>query len=696
MGRNGSTLPVELQGTPTELDVFRNDAQAYTTAVVTLPKSSAVDNVAQPEVTLLQPVPVVSSSHFTADVPKYDAEGCTATAPAASLLMVPPPLIENVYPRVVCSASTQAVLVDGKFIALFANGGAGDDAAPVATTTSAAARKRQVTTTSAATTSTTAGGSSTTTMSGATTASGTLAPTSSTTSGTATSTSASSTTGAAVSTSSTTANGVTTTSSSSSSTTTTTTTNSTPAPTSAGENVSTQGPDKVTASGGAALVSIGDGKLNITDDALLGTSCSAASSGSSLQLCEQIAFDVEVDTLGASPEDGKSESLELLLENPAPIGCASSSAKLHVINPVSIDRVEPPVFFIDQAPARGTLFGANFLSIDGRVPSIEFRVVGGADGGTVLARAENVQVRSCGTGIDGFQVCSQLTFTVPKGPTRTTSLELHVLQPAPLDSACGDSIESALLNAPRVDSPATPLLCAGQALNLTGLFYKIGAKDRAFQYTQLTLNGTEFKMNEEVDVNAGLLGDSNETFTDNALIVTTYLDVSFSIETLKTLLPAAGVDASEPFSPSAELSQPYFDELPGVSPYDALVTVVPLVRVDTPPFAGVCNADDVLAFEGDWIVRVGDELPTVTLGGAVQSMVETRNCTPFDSVVPGSQRCTSLRVTVESLDSVGALSFANPSSLAQCSSYELSTPVAKLSEPTVTDRKSTRLNSSHR
>ena len=299
--------------------------------------------------------------------------------------------------------------------------------------------------------------------------------------------------------------------------------------------MSTQGPDKVTASGGAALVSIGDGKLNITDDALLGTSCSAASSGSSLQLCEQIAFDVEVDTLGASPEDGKSESLELLLENPAPIGCASSSAKLHVINPVSIDRVEPPVFFIDQAPARGTLFGANFLSIDGRVPSIEFRVVGGADGGTVLARAENVQVRSCGTGIDGFQVCSQLTFTVPKGPTRTTSLELHVLQPAPLDSACGDSIESALLNAPRVDSPATPLLCAGQALNLTGLFYKIGAKDRAFQYTQLTLNGTEFKMNEEVDVNAGLLGDSNETFTDNALIVTTYLDVSFSIETLKTL-----------------------------------------------------------------------------------------------------------------------------------------------------------------
>lgn len=610
----GNSTPAEadVAGAGTDLGIWRQDVLTFTT--VTAQLALTTSEISKPAVTFAQPVPQVDSAHFASQIPKFVESGCTAES--AELVVLPPPTVAFVQPRLMCLGSKQSVVIGGRHIVFLTT------AAPAAATTTAAA----ATTTAAATT---APADTTTTVAPDTT---TVAPTvrkrQDTTIAETTTAAADTTTAAAV----------------------------TGAP-SAAVTLATVGTGMETAGPGSALLGAGAATN------LLGTECESTPLSGDLKLCKQATLTIDVTSSGVAA--GKNASF--VLTNPDPIGCASEKIDVAIIEPAKIVDMTPMLIFAENFPVPVKLTGSGFLRLDGQVPRVRFQpTVLKADeqkpdstavplGSNILVEGLNVTLAGCAliAGFGDVESCTELTFVVPSGNVHTGVVDLVVTQPQPLDFMCGAARQTALLTSVGVTLTSNQpfLACAsrGAQFSINGFF--VAVDDRP---PFLTFNGVPMDVDVLSSTSAGRL-----VVNTNIVSLFSAISVSASDAVLGDT-PLAFVTTNALIDLNA--THPGLFQ-PNLAPTPAAVTFIPNMQTLAPVFPGLCGSS-LIEFKGDWFVRNGPtgappQLELVNSAGVTAApgtyTAVMGDCVSASLPAPYAayQKCKSVNVTVPSSGAEG-------------------------------------------
>jgi hypothetical protein len=608
-----------------DLGIWRQDVLVHKSVKASVKKAN-VTELAKSTVTVLQPVPVVDSAHFASQVPLYVEKGCTASA---DVILVPPPTVSFVQPRLMCLGSSQTVVIGGKNLVFVVAAGA----APAAATTTAAA---------AATTA------------AATTAAETTVPAPAPTIMSRKRQNNDSTTTAAP---------------------------STEAPT----TVAADAPPVTLATVGTKSVATGAGAAKLgagAATAVTGTECAESPLSADLQVCSQATLKIDVTSSGVA--SGK--FAPFVLTQPDPIGCESAPFEVAIIEPTKIDTVTPMLIFAENFEVPVKLAGSGFLRLDGKTPTVFFQEtavrtkndsVAVPRTGTPLLEITDVTLSDCApvAGVAGAEACKELRFVVPRGnafPDKV--LDLVVMPPPPLDFMCGASRQTALLKSVKVDAPTTPYLtCAaeGSDVTLDGSFIDIaGTAVVKFNGVRLAPTGKQ-TVRVSLDINniAVKLYDKLEFTVTPAVLGET---------PLQAVTTNAFIDLEETF---AGLFQP------NLAPTNSAVTFIPNMQTTAPVFPGLCGTSTV-QFSGDWFIRYGNTaaltdsvvVELVTPGGDV--MTSPTNLTPTMSDCspaglagyPQYFKCRTVTVNVPT-GTVGTLQLRGRNVLSKCA-LRVAQPVA--------------------
>ncbi len=191
---------------------------------------------------------------------------------------------------------------------------------------------------------------------------------------------------------------------------------------------------------------------------------------------------------------------DVTVRNPDGVQVASVRGSFGALPPPSAKQLVPPAICDDQSDQKVTIQGANFLQIGAELPTVS---VGGK-----LFKADSVS--GCtpvpGTFTEGnVQLCTSLTFTVPKGTLTPGDYPITVTNPAPANCVSSETL-SLRDNPPPTVTKVTPAtICEG------------GGK--------LAIDGTDFIATPGVT----LVSQGEPTVTAGSVTIqgTTHLDATF-------------------------------------------------------------------------------------------------------------------------------------------------------------------------
>jgi hypothetical protein len=620
---DGAAAPFAPADAGVDLGIWRQDVLVHKSVKASVKANTT--ELAKTTVTVLQPVPTVDSAHFASQVPLYVEKGCTASA---DVILVPPPTVSFVQPRLMCLGSSQTVVIGGKNLVFVVAAGA----APAAATTAAAAA---------------------TTTAAATTAAETTVPAPAPTMARKRQ--------------------------NDSTTTTTAASTETPAMTTAANapavTLATVGPKSVATGAGAAKLGAG------VATAVTGTECAESPLSADLQVCSQATLKIDVTSSGVS--SGK--FAPFVLTQPDPIGCESAPVEIAIVEPTKIDAVTPMLIFAETFDVPVKLTGSGFLRFDGKTPTVFFQEtavrtkndsVAVPRTGTPLLEITDVTLDKCApVGVAGAEACTELRFVVPRAnafPDKV--LDLVVVPPPPLDFMCGASRQTALLRSVKVDAPMTPYLaCAaeGSDVTLDGSFIDIAGT------AVVKFNGVALKPTSKQTVRASL--------DINNVAVKLYDKLEFTVTPavlgdtpLQAVTANAFIDLAETFPGLFQ---------PNLAPTNSAVTFIPNMQTTAPVFPGLCGTSTV-EFRGDWFIRYGNATSSqavvvelVTPGGEVMTSPAGLTPTMSDCLPAGLtgmysqfQKCKLVTVNVPT-GTVGTLQLRGRDVLSKCA-LRVAQPVA--------------------
>ena len=191
---------------------------------------------------------------------------------------------------------------------------------------------------------------------------------------------------------------------------------------------------------------------------------------------------IEITTALAATNDPYQPVVEFT--NPAPAGCNDTTTDrlnlLTIAPPPEVISVEPPLICIDESNEDVVVEGANFLSIDGTPPTVEFD--------TTVIDSANVSPQQCSAldvGGKTVERCTELLVTLIQGGVAPGQPDLTVTNPMP--AGCSDTGLGLLtvVPAPSITTIDPLGLCANSAgvttLTISGQGF-------------LTVDGTQFEL----------------------------------------------------------------------------------------------------------------------------------------------------------------------------------------------------------
>ncbi|MDH5672857.1 MAG: hypothetical protein OEZ06_11955 [Myxococcales bacterium] len=323
----------------------------------------------------------------------------------------------------------------------------------------------------------------------------------------------------------------------------------------------------------------------------------------------------------------------IVLQNPETAACKSEEAiNLRVVPPPSIDRVEPPLGCVTEEERSFVIVGSDFLRIDGAAPQVS---VGGMDFAVdTMDGCEALETQG-----HAVEKCSSLTITVPAGALAPELYDVTVMNPEP--AGCDNTASGSLriVPPPTIDDVQPPLVCVDDASRdvvVTGTDFLVVAGE----VPVVRLDG------EALAADAIEPGGCEDLEVDQLSVQT--------CTSLTLTIPVGGVGVG---MPTVEVENP---QPAGCSDSrNDLLTVVegPVIEAVDPLLVCTEDGSKMLAITGTGFLKVGEELPAVSVdGSAVTSVDSIADCAAVTVNGLGVERCTTLNVTV----AMGALSEGRP------------------------------------
>lgn len=375
-----------------------------------------------------------------------------------------------------------------------------------------------------------------------------------------------------------------------------------------------------------AAPSVMVGELALAGDALGGCQ-SLPTEGHEVESCTSITLTVAVDAL---PPGLHSVSVT----NPDPAGCqGTAEGAVRIVPEPSIDQVSPALVCLKQADQVVRIDGSDFLIVDGALPAVQV--------GEQPLDAGSIELDGCQTlDVPGMvvQACDRISLTLEQASLDDELYDVTVTNPEP--AGCENEASGSLrvVVEPSIEQVEPVLLCLEQG-------------DR-----QLDIGGSDFLV-VDGDPPAVLLGDATIDPDDVQAEGCETLEVAgLDVERCDALVVTVPAGALETGAHDVTVTNP---DPAGCEDTieDAFVVVQgPVVTAVQPALICTDDGSRQLEITGTRFLKIGDDLPAVTLDGAPAVVDAVDDCEALTAEGLTVQECETLNVTVAQ----GALSEGRP------------------------------------
>lgn len=337
--------------------------------------------------------------------------------------------------------------------------------------------------------------------------------------------------------------------------------------------------------------------------------------GLAVQSCQSLDITIPEDALDPGQP-------EITVINPDPAGCSvSNSVALTIVPPPVVTGLVPPLVCVAEGERTIEIHGSDFLTVDGAVPVVTFY------GEPVESSA--IEAESCADiEVQGLTVrrCDKLIVTIRDDGLEPGHADVAVTNPDPAGCTSEQEAKLRIVAPPEVTTISPSLACVSQAdrsfaLAGSGFLEVDGA------LPALTLNG--------VSVNVDSLQDCEE-------LETTGMDVR-SCRTVQITVAQGELD---PGDTEVIVTNPAPAGC-GHSASGLLIVAPPPVIVAADP-ALICTEESerTVVLTGTGLLRVGTELPSVTLNGTPVTSSAIDDCEPAITMEDGLVFSTCQRLTI--------------------------------------------------
>ncbi len=368
------------------------------------------------------------------------------------------------------------------------------------------------------------------------------------------------------------------------------------------------------------------GELTLSGDTLGGCE-SLPTEGHGVESCTSITLTVEVDALPAGLHS-------VSVTNPDPAGCqGTAEGAVRIVPEPTIDQVSPALVCLEQADRVVRIDGSDFLIVDGVLPAVQI--------GEQALDPSNLELDGCEElEVPGMvvQACSEISLTLEQASLEDGLYDITVTNPDP--AGCENQAAGSLrvVVEPRVEQVQPVMLCLEQddrQLNVDGSdFLVVDGEPPAVLLgdTAIDADGVQAEGCETLQV-AGL-----EVERCDALVVTIpggALQTGAHDVTVTNPDPAGCEDTVE----------------------DAFLVIQgPEVTAVVPALVCTDDGSRQLEITGIRFLKIGDDLPAVTLDGTAATVDNIDDCEAMTVEGLTVQQCETLSVTVAQ----GALSAGRP------------------------------------
>lgn len=304
------------------------------------------------------------------------------------------------------------------------------------------------------------------------------------------------------------------------------------------------------------------------------------------------------------------------------------------VPPPTLAAVDPDLICVAEVEQTLTLTGEGFLQVGDALPTVTAVPVDGSEP-VVFTAAVLGDCFDVAGPTPGVRSCTSLTFTIPvDGLASTTAdnpdyagYDLVVTNPAPAACSTSEPVRLTVVPPPVVLEVDPPVIC------------------NADHDTQITLIGDGFL---EIDGELPTVTVGGAPYVADGIDgdCVTVEGPAESVRSCTTLTITLAAGTLEPGSYEIGVSNP----APAGCTTEATAT---LVVVPPPVLASivpdlVCLDESAIGFTitGDGLIRWGDDLPTVTVGGVDYPADDLDDCTPITGEPGGPESCTELVFTI--------------------------------------------------
>ncbi|MGD8861747.1 MAG: kelch repeat-containing protein [Myxococcales bacterium] len=323
----------------------------------------------------------------------------------------------------------------------------------------------------------------------------------------------------------------------------------------------------------------------------------------------------------------------LVIQNPETAACNSEEdIKLRVVPPPSIDRVAPPMACVAEGERTFTIEGQDFLRIDGGDPLV---TIGGMDFDVdAMGGCEALDTQG-----HDVERCSSIDITIAQDQLDPDLYEVTVRNPDP--AGCDNTATGALriVPPPTIDDIQPPLVCLDD-----------GSRD-------VTVTGSDFLV---VDGEKPAVEMDGAAITADAVAPDGCSDLEvdgLTVQRCDTLVVTLAMNEVGVGMPDVTVTNP---DPAGCSDQrnDQLRVIEgPTISAAVPALVCTDDGDRAVVIQGEGFLKIGDDLPAVTIGaGAVKSVDSVDDCSEVGVDGLTVESCTTINVTVEQ----GALSEGMP------------------------------------
>ncbi len=322
-------------------------------------------------------------------------------------------------------------------------------------------------------------------------------------------------------------------------------------------------------------------------------------------MCTSLSIDIAQDDFAPGLFD-------VSVQNPAPAACGTlpdDGVQLTVVPPPAVADIQPEPTCSEQLDYEMSVTGTGFVRIGGdsaALPTVQI--------GDITYDA--TEARGC-TDIDSLavleaQTCTELVIAVPAGDQPPGNQPVQVTNPLPAGCGSTEAVDLTVVPPPQIDSIDPLPVCTAQA------------------DTVLNLRGRDFLTVGDANPTALIEGEEYPATASDCEPVEGPAVATQTCQSLLITVPAG----SFPDGGAVEVAVRNPDPAACTTVETAtLITVPPpaLTSLDA-NFACLETAIGTSTLHGEGLLRIGDEVPEVTVGGQPATVESLDDCTPLDGV----------------------------------------------------------------